>query len=203
MDRWVIHFIDWAGYTGIFLLMLIETIFPPIPSEVIMPVAGARAATGEMTLAGVAIAGTAGAMVGNLFWFAVAASLGEARFRLWVKRYGRWLTLDWYDIRRVQKAFGRWGGLLVLFGRLVPTVRSVISFPAGLARMALLRFLIFSSFGTAMFSAALAAAGFVLGSSFQNVDQVLGPISSGIFVLIVALYVWRQATWERRHRKRG
>ena len=203
MDRWVIDFIDWAGYPGIFILMLLETVFPPIPSEVIMPVAGARAATGEMTLAGVAIAGTAGAMVGNLFWFAVAASFGEAKFRLWVQRYGRWLTLDWYDIKRVQKAFGRWGGILVFLGRLVPTIRSVISFPAGLAGMDLLKFLIWSGMGTAIFSAALAAAGFVLGSSFENVDKVLGPVSSGIFILIILLYVYRQATWNRRQKKRG
>ena len=203
MDRWVVDFIDWAGYAGIFGLMLLETVFPPIPSEVIMPVAGARAATGDMTLAGVAIAGTAGAMVGNFFWFLVAASLGEAKFRLWVRRNGRWLTLDWYDISRVQKAFGRWGGLLVFAGRLVPTIRSVISFPAGLARMELLRFLIWSGMGTAIFSAALAAAGFALGTSFQNVDRVLGPISSGIFVLILVMYVYRQATWHRRHEKRG
>jgi membrane protein DedA with SNARE-associated domain len=203
MDSWVIDFIDWAGYPGIFVLMLLETVFPPIPSEVIMPVAGARAATGEMTLAGVAIAGTAGAMVGNLFWFLVAASLGEGRFRLWVQRYGRWLTLDWYDIKRVQRAFGRWGGVLVFAGRLVPTIRSVISFPAGLARMQLLRFLIWSGMGTAIFSAALATAGFILGSSFENVDKVLGPVSSGIFVLIAMLYVYRQSTWNSRHKKRA
>lgn len=199
----MIDFIDWAGYAGIFALMLLETVFPPIPSEVIMPVAGARAATGDMTLAGVAVAGTAGAMAGNLFWFVVAASLGEAKFRLWVRRYGRWLTLDWYDIQRVQKAFGRWGGLLVFAGRLVPTIRSVISFPAGLARMELLRFLIWSGMGTAVFSAALAAAGFVLGSSFENVDRFLGPISSAIFILILLLYLWRQATWTRRQKKRA
>ena len=80
MTDWVIRLIEQAGYFGVFFLMFLETVFPPIPSEVIMPVAGARAAPGDMTLAGVAIAGTAGAMVGNLFWFAVAASLGEAKF---------------------------------------------------------------------------------------------------------------------------
>jgi membrane protein DedA with SNARE-associated domain len=201
MDNWIIHFIDWSGYTGIFLLMLLETVFPPIPSEVIMPVAGTRAANGNLNLGGVIAAGTAGAMVGNFIWFVAAASLGEAKFRLFVKRHGRWLTLDWYEIRRVQRAFGRWGGILVFLGRLVPTVRSVISFPAGLARMALLRFLLWSGVGTAMFSAALAVAGYLLGTQFKDVDKVIGPLSSAIFIGIILLYVWRQATWGRRHKR--
>jgi membrane protein DedA with SNARE-associated domain len=140
-------------------------------------------------------------MVGNLLWFVAAASLGEAKFRLWVKRYGRWLTLDWYEIKRVQRLFGRYGSVLVFLGRLVPTVRSVISFPAGLARMQLLRFLLWSGVGTALFSAALAVAGYILGSSFEDVDKVLGPVSSVIFIGIILLYVWRQATWYRRHRR--
>jgi membrane protein DedA with SNARE-associated domain len=201
VDDWIIRFIDWSGYTGIFLLMLLETVFPPIPSEVIMPVAGTRAVNGGLNLYGVIAAGTGGAMVGNLLWFVAAASLGEAKFRLWVKRYGRWLTLDWYEIKRVQRLFGRYGSVLVFLGRLVPTVRSVISFPAGLARMQLLRFLLWSGVGTALFSAALAVAGYILGSSFEDVDKVLGPVSSVIFIGIILLYVWRQATWYRRHRR--
>lgn len=201
MDNWIIRFIDWAGYTGIFFLMLLETVFPPIPSEVIMPVAGTRAANGNLDIGGVIAAGTAGAMVGNLLWFVAAASLGESKFRLWVKRYGRWLTLDWYEIKRVQRAFGRWGGVLVFLGRLVPTIRSVISFPAGLARMQLLRFLLWSGMGTAIFSAVLAVAGYILGSQFKDVDKVIGPVSSAIFIGILLLYVWRQATWNRRHKR--
>lgn len=199
MDDWIIRFIDWAGYTGIFFLMLLETIFPPIPSEVIMPVAGTRAVNGDLNIFGVIAAGTAGAMVGNFLWFVAAASLGEAKFRWWIKRYGRWLTLDWTEIKRVQRAFGRYGSVLVFFGRLVPTVRSVISFPAGLARMQLLKFLLWSGIGTAIFSAALALAGYILGASFENVDKVLGPVSSAIFIGIILLYVWRQITWSRRH----
>jgi membrane protein DedA with SNARE-associated domain len=201
VENWIIHFIDWSGYTGIFVLMLLETVFPPIPSEVIMPVAGTRAANGNLNLGGVIAAGTGGAMVGNFLWFVAAASLGEAKFRLWVKRYGRWLTLDWYEIKKVQRAFGRWGGILVFLGRLVPTIRSVISFPAGLARMQLLRFLLWSGVGTAMFSAALAVAGYILGSQFKDVDKVIGPMSSAIFIGIILLYIWRQATWKKRQRR--
>jgi membrane protein DedA with SNARE-associated domain len=201
MDDWIIRFIDWAGYTGIFFLMLLETVFPPIPSEVIMPVAGTRAVNGDLNLFGVIAAGTAGAMVGNIIWFIAAASLGEAKFRHWVKRHGRWLTLDWTEIKRVKRAFGHYGSVLVFFGRLIPTVRSVISFPAGLARMQLLKFLLWSSMGTVLFSAALAVAGYILGASFKDVDKVIGPVSSAIFIGIILLYIWRQATWNRRHKR--
>ncbi len=200
MDDWIIRFIDWAGYTGIFLLMLLETVFPPIPSEVIMPVAGTRAVNGELNIIGVIAAGTGGAMAGNLLWFFAAASLGEAKFRWFIKRYGRWFTIDWTEIRRVKRIFGRYGGVLVFAGRLVPTIRSVISFPAGLAKMQLLKFLLWSGVGTAIFSAALAIAGYILGASFQDVDKVIGPLSSAVFILVIVIYVWRQAAWSRRHR---
>ena len=198
MDDWIIRFIDWAGYTGIFLLMLLETVFPPIPSEVIMPVAGTRAVNGELNIFGVIAAGTGGAMAGNVIWFLAAASLGEAKFRLFIKRYGRWFTIDWTEIQRVKRVFGRYGGLLVFAGRLVPTIRSVISFPAGLARMQLLKFLLWSGIGTALFSAALAVAGYILGASFKDIDKVIGPISSAIFILVILIYIWRQVTWSRR-----
>lgn len=198
MDDWIIRFIDWAGYTGIFLLMLLETVFPPIPSEVIMPVAGTRAVNGELNIFGVIAAGTGGAMAGNVIWFLAATSLGEAKFRLFVKRHGRWFTIDWTEIQRVKRVFGRYGGLLVFAGRLVPTIRSVISFPAGLARMQLLKFLLWSGIGTALFSAALAIAGYALGASFKDIDKVIGPLSSAIFILVILIYVWRQVTWSSR-----
>jgi len=200
MDDWIIRFIDWAGYTGIFLLMLLETVFPPIPSEVIMPVAGTRAVNGDLNIFGVIAAGTGGAMAGNVIWFFAAASLGEAKFRWFIKRYGRWFTIDWTEIRRVKRVFGRYGGIWVVPGRVVPTIRSVISFPAGLAKMQLLKFLLWSGMGTAIFSAALAVAGYILGASFNDVDKVIGPLSSAVFIGVILIYIWRQATWSRRHR---
>jgi membrane protein DedA with SNARE-associated domain len=199
MSDWVIRLIDSTGYAGIFLLMLLETVFPPIPSEIVMPVAGLRAVEGPMSLAGVIAAGTAGAMAGNLFWYLLARWIGLHRFRRFIERRGRWLTMDWLDIERVERLFGRFGGIVVMFGRLLPTIRSVVSLPAGMVRMRLHIFLFWSTVGTAAWTAVLAAAGFVLGQNFDRVDEVIGPVSSGIVVLIVLAYVWRQATWHRRH----
>ena len=200
MTDWVIRLIDGTGYAGIYLLMLLETVFPPIPSEVIMPVAGVRAAHGPMSLGGVVAAGTAGAMSGNLFWYLVARWVGLKRFCPFIERYGRWLTMDWYDVEKVQCLFGRFGSVVVGIGRMIPTIRSVVSIPAGLVHMELVRFLFWSTLGTAAWSGALAAAGFLLGQNFARIEDVLGPFSSVVVGAIILFYLWRQATWHRRHR---
>lgn len=199
MTDWVIRLIDYGGYAGVFVLMLLETVFPPIPSEVIMPIAGLRAADGPMSLGGVVAAGTAGAMTGNLIWYLVARSVGLDRFKRFIDRHGRWLTLDWYDVEKVRHAFGRFGAGIVFVGRMLPTLRTFISVPAGLVHMRLVRFLIWSTIGTAAWSGALAAIGYLVGLRFEETDQVIGPLSSAIVIGIVLLYVWRQLTWHRRH----
>jgi membrane protein DedA with SNARE-associated domain len=203
MADWTIRLIDWGGYWGVFALMLLETIFPPIPSEVIMPISGLRAANGPMTLGGVIAAGTAGAMTGNLFWYFVARSVGLGRFKRFIDRHGRWLTMDWYDVEKVQRLFGRFGAALVLVGRMTPTIRTFVSVPAGLVHMSLARFFIWSAIGTAGWSALLALAGYGLGLQFGEVEQVLGPISTGIVVLLVLFYLYRQITWNQRRARRG
>lgn len=201
MSDWVIRLIDSTGYAGIFVLMLLETVFPPIPSEVVMPVAGLRASAGPMGLPGVIASGTGGAMTGNLLWYLLARWIGLHRFRRFIDRHGRWLTMDWYDVEKVERLFGRFGGVVVMFGRLVPTIRSVVSLPAGMVRMRLHAFLFWSTVGTAVWSAILAAAGYLLGQSFDRVDEVIGPVSSAIVLLIILFYLYRQATWHRRHRE--
>ncbi len=199
MGDWVIRLIDDTGYIGVFFLMLAETVFPPIPSEVIMPVAGMRAAQGPLALWGVIASGTAGAMLGNFFWYLLARVIGLGRFRPFIERYGRWLTLDWPDVEKAEKLFGRFGGLIVFFGRLLPTVRSIVSIPAGLLRMRLKSFLFWSTVGTAGWSAALALAGYWLGTQFEDIEKIIGPLSSAVIVVIVLAYVWRQLTWRKRH----
>lgn len=199
MSDWVVTLIDKTGYIGVGFLMFLETVFPPIPSEVIMPVAGVAAAHGSMTLGGVIASGTAGAMFGNFFWYLVARVIGLERFRPFIEKHGRWLTLDWYDVEKAEKLFGRFGSAIVGVGRLLPTVRSVVSIPAGLLNMRLRSFLIWSTIGTAGWSSALAVAGYMLGKQFDDINKILGPLSSAIIALIVLAYVWRQLTWRKRH----
>jgi membrane protein DedA with SNARE-associated domain len=199
MGDWTISLIEQTGYVGIFLLMFLETIFPPIPSEVIMPIAGVQAAQGQLSLWAVIASGTAGAMLGNLFWYALARVIGLRRFKPFIERHGRWLTMDWDDVEKSERLFGRFGAGIVSLGRLLPTIRSVISIPAGLLNMRLRSFLIWSTLGTAVWMAVLATAGWGLGKAFHDIEKVLGPLSTAVIVLIVLAYLWRQMTWRRRH----
>ena len=198
-STWVIVLIDRGGYAGVFALMLLETVFPPIPSEVVLPIAGMRAANGPLGLPGVILASTLGTMTGNAIWYFAARAIGLDRFRTFVRRYGRWMAFDWYDVEKVQRLFGRFGPWIVFAARMLPTIRTFISIPAGIVRMHLLRFLIWSTIGTALFAAALAGAGYLAGKEFHRVEEIAGPISSGVIVAILAWYVWRQLTWHRRH----
>lgn len=199
MTDWVIDLIQQTGYLGIGFLMFLETVFPPVPSEVIMPIAGVAAAQGPMTLWGVIASGTAGAMFGNFFWYLVARVIGLKRFRPFIQKHGRWLTLDWYDIEKAERLFGRFGPVIVGLGRMLPTVRSVVSIPAGLLHMRIKNFLIWSTIGTTGWSSALAIAGYVLGQQFEEINSVIGPLSMAIIAAIVVTYVWRQLTWRKRH----
>src|SRR3954453_20399221 len=135
MSDWVVRLIEQSGYLGVGFLMFLETIFPPIPSEGIMPVAGVSAAKGQMSFALAVASGTAGAMLGNIVWYLAARALGHDRLRPIIRRHGKWLTMDWKDVERVHHFFDDHGIVLVMLGRLVPTIRSIISIPAGLLDM--------------------------------------------------------------------
>jgi membrane protein DedA with SNARE-associated domain len=196
MSDWIIRLIDQSGYLGVGFLMFLETVFPPIPSEVIMPVAGLSAARGTMSLWGVVASGTAGAMLGNYFWYLAARVIGIERFRPLIKRFGRFVTLDWHEIEKAEKLFGRRGWAIVFFGRMLPTLRSLISIPAGLLNMRLTTFVIWSTIGTAGWTALLAFAGYALGKKFAQIEAIIGPVSIAIVVVIAIGYVWRLITWK-------
>lgn len=195
MDDWIIRLVDSAGYWGVAFLMLLETVFPPVPSEVIMTVAGVSAARGNMTFTGVVASGTAGAMLGNYLWFWLAIKFGPKRLERFLEKHGRWLTLHWTDVERGQTLFKKHGSIIVLVARMLPTFRSLISIPAGIFKMSHRRFLVFSTIGTAGWSAALAGAGYALGSQFAEVEKILGPLSTVIIALIVIGYIWRLVKW--------
>ena len=196
MSDWIIDFIQQSGYIGVALLMLAETVFPPIPSEVIMSIAGMHAGQGTMSLPLVILFGTAGAMLGNYIWYIAARMIGIDRLKPLITRFGRWLTVDWHEVERVQGVFERYGGPIVGTGRVIPTIRSLISIPAGLLKMNQTSFLIWSTIGTAGWTAALATGGWFLGRNFQNVEKILGPVSVGVIVVIVVVYLWRLLTWK-------
>ena len=196
MSDWIVRLIEQSGYLGIGFLMFLETVFPPIPSEVIMPVAGVAAGQGKLAIGTVIAAGTAGAMLGNLFWYLAARALGIIRLRPFIDRWGRWLTLSWPEVERAERWFGTRGTMFVMLGRLVPTVRSLVSIPAGLLKMRFSRFFIASLIGTALWTAVLAIAGQKLGQHYHAVDRVLGPVSTIITIALMMVYAWR--VWTHR-----
>jgi membrane protein DedA with SNARE-associated domain len=174
--------------------MFLETIFPPIPSEVIMPVAGVAAAQGKLGFTLSVVAGTAGAMLGNIVWYLAARALGHDRLKPIIRRYGKWLTLDWNDVEKAHRWFDRHGIALVFIGRLIPTIRSIVSIPAGLLDMRFRNFVIASTIGTAVWTAVLAGAGYKLQENFRDIGKVIGPASNLILGALVIAYVWRLLT---------
>jgi len=194
MAGWVVRLIEQSGYLGVGFLMFLETIFPPIPSEVIMPVAGVAAANGQLSLPWVIAAGTAGAMLGNIFWYLAARALGLERLKPLVDLHGRWLTVNWSELQRAQRWFEAHGIAFVFIGRLIPTMRSLVSIPAGLLKMRFRNFLIASTVGTLVWTAVLAGAGYRLRSDFHDIGRYLEPAADAVLVVLILAYVWRLIT---------
>jgi membrane protein DedA with SNARE-associated domain/uncharacterized membrane protein YkvA (DUF1232 family) len=188
---WITGIVSEGGYPGIILLMLAENVFPPIPSELIMPLAGFVAAQGRLDPVLVVLAGTLGSVLGALPWYYAGLWLGEARLCAFAARHGRWLTLDEKDLAKAIRWFERHGRIAVLIGRLVPTVRTLISLPAGMARMPLVPFLAYSSIGTLLWTTALTTSGYLLESGYQRVTGYLDLVSKLVIGLIVVVYLWR------------
>lgn len=196
----IVSFVASAGLAGVALLMFAENVFPPIPSELIMPLAGFAAARGDLSLAGVVVAGTVGSLAGLHVWYEIGRALGAERLERWAGRHGRWLALTPEEVRGAGRWFEARGSVAVLLGRLVPTVRTLISVPAGIVRMPRARFLAYSAAGTAAWAGALAVAGYLLESRYETVVAFVNPVANVVVVALVAVYLWRVATFDRRRR---
>ena len=196
MTEWIVRLIEQTGYLGVAFLMFLETVFPPIPSEVIMSIAGVAAGQGKLSYGWVVAAGTAGAMLGNILWYLAARALGIIRLKPIIERWGRWITMNWAEVQRAERWFALHGTFFVFVGRLLPTVRSLVSVPAGLLKMRFRDFFIASTIGTAGWTALLAGAGYELGQNYGEIDKVLGPASTAIMVVLAAGYIYR--VWTHR-----
>ncbi|WP_077146341.1 DedA family protein [Sphingopyxis sp. KK2] len=191
MTDWITDLVETMGYAGILLLMFLENVFPPIPSEVIMPLAGFGAADGRYSLPLVIAAGLAGTLLGALFWYMIARRIGDERLRRWADRHGRWITLSGDDIARIERWFCCHGTWAVPLAHLIPGLRTLISIPAGIFAMPPTRFLLLSALGAGVWTAALAVAGYVLAERFEGVEKMVGPASTAIMAALFAYYVWR------------
>ena len=191
MLEWITNTMNSLGYVGIGLLMFLENLFPPIPSELIMPLAGFTVAQGKMQLAPVVVAGVVGTVLGALPWYYAGKLMGEERLKRLANRYGKWLGISAKDIGKSRSWFNKHGNKAVFLGRLVPGVRTLISIPAGLSSMPLVPFVLYSTLGTLLWVGLLTYAGYLLGDNYDLVDEYLGPVSKIVLVaLIVAFVVW-------------
>jgi membrane protein DedA with SNARE-associated domain len=203
MLRWIASLVGSFGYTGVALLMAIENIVLPIPSELIMPLAGFESGTGRMTLLGVIIAGSIGSVVGALPVYAFARDVGEERVSRWLDAHGRWLFVSGEDMRHADARFKRHGGFAVVVSQLLPGARGLVSLPAGIARMNVLWFLIMNFIGTVVWCAVLATAGNMLGVHYAKVDQLLGPIGWAIIAAIAVLLLAAPCVMRHRRKRRA
>ncbi|MPZ43085.1 MAG: DedA family protein [Betaproteobacteria bacterium] len=198
MFDFITSFLEKTGYAGVFLLMLAENLFPPLPSEVIMPLAGFNAARGDLHIVAVTAVGTAGSLLGALFWYFLGRRIGLERLEGWAQRGGRWIAVYPDELTRATDWFSRHCAKAVLLGRLVPTVRTLISVPAGITRMQLGRFLLYSAIGSALWTSALAGAGYLLEDQYEQVARYLDPAANLVFAAIAGTYLYRVATFKRQ-----
>jgi membrane protein DedA with SNARE-associated domain len=194
------NWLDW-GYFGIFLLMVLENVVPPVPSELIMSLGGIAAGQGKMDFLLLVLVGTSGCAVGNLFWWEIGRRFGYERLKPAIERWGRWLTLEWQDIETLRRFFDRWGGITVFVFRFMPIGRTVISIPAGLLHMPFWRFVLYTTAGSAVWNTILVGVGYWLGTNFETIDHWIAPVVTGIIALMVLLYIWRVLTWKPRSQR--
>ncbi|GAA3966234.1 DedA family protein [Allohahella marinimesophila] len=199
MFDFVVSLVERTGYFGIALLMFAENVFPPIPSELIMPLGGFVAAKGELNIVGVVVAGSIGSLLGAIFWYYIGRLVGADRLKRWASRHGRWLGLSPHEVDAARDWFQRHGWAAVFFGRMLPGIRTLISVPAGMARMSLLPFLLYSAAGTIIFTVLLTGAGYLLKSNFELIGEYMNPISNVVVIGLVLGYIYRVVTFDRRN----
>jgi membrane protein DedA with SNARE-associated domain len=187
MVEWINSLMSGLGYWGVGFLMFAENIFPPIPSELIMPLAGFTVAQGKMNFWLAILAGTIGTMLGTYAWYYLGRLVNYERLGSWIDRYGKWMGISVKEIDRVNDWFNKHGRSAVFFGRMVPGIRTLISLPAGMNQMSMFTFTIYSTLGTSIWILGLTIAGFVLGENYGSIEQYLAPISKFILFGLLGL----------------
>ncbi|BBW98239.1 DedA family protein [Geobacillus sp. FSL W8-0032] len=199
MQAWITDFMEQFGYIGIFLMIALENIFPPIPSEVILPFGGFMTTYTTLTVPGVIAAATAGSVVGAIVLYGIGRLLSVERLGRIVDRWGGWLRVKTEDIDKANRTFQRYGVWAVFVGRMIPLVRSLISIPAGMAKMNVWLFVWLSVLGTLIWNTILISIGAALGESWGKVSEVIGMYAEVVYVLIAAvIVVGAIRVWKRR-----
>jgi membrane protein DedA with SNARE-associated domain len=201
MQEWITNTMNSLGYLGIGLLMFLENLFPPIPSELIMPLAGYTATfpNTQIQVIPAIAAGVIGTILGAIPWYYAGLILGQQRLQLLAGRYGKWIGISGEDIEKSVNWFQKHGTKAVLFGRLVPGIRTLISIPAGISKMPVVPFFLYSTIGTIVWVTLLTYAGYFLGKNYKLVEDYIDVITKvvvfGVLLAIAAFIGYR--LWKR------
>jgi len=190
VEQWVGQW----GYLGIFAAMVLENVIPPIPSEVIMPLAGFYVGQGKLNFLLAVAAGLLGTVVGALPWYGVGRLVNEERLKHWVERHGRWVGVSVKELDQSRHWFQRHGAAVVFWGRLIPAIRTLISVPAGVELMPFGPFLFWTTAGSLVWNLVLTAAGWALGKNWTQVlgfvKPIEGIVNKVLAALVLGLVIW-------------
>lgn len=202
MQTWITDIMEQFGYLGIFLMMMIENLFPPIPSEVILPFGGFMTTYTNLSVAGVVITATTGSVIGAIILYGIGMLIDVTRLEKIVECFGHILRIKKEDIHKADAWFAKYGYWTVLFCRMVPLIRSLISIPAGMSKMTFWLFLLFTMIGTVLWNVVLVLIGVILGESWQDILTFMDVYSTIIYLLIGLGVVLLLILYIRRRRSR-
>jgi len=181
--------IEQLGYVGVALLVVAENVFPPIPSEIVLPFAGFVAQRGSESVVVMILAATVGSVVGALIMYWIAAFIGDERLHAFTRKFGKWVQIREVDLTRAEEWFDRHATSAVLIGRCVPLIRSVVSIPAGFRRMKLVPYIAYTFAGSLVWNILLIGAGALLGDNWARVGDVMSPIQKLVELTVVVAVV--------------
>ncbi|MGJ7922377.1 DedA family protein [Neobacillus sp. LXY-4] len=202
MQTWITDFMEHFGYLGIFILMCLENVFPPIPSELILPFGGFMTTNSDLNVLGVIFAATGGSLLGAVILYGAGLLLDVERLLKIVDRWGKVLQLKQQDILKADEWFDKHGYWTVLFCRMIPLIRSLISIPAGMSNMKFILFLFFTTVGTLIWNSLLVGAGAMLGKSWDRVIYYMGIYSNIVYVLIGLLVLFTAVYFINKKRRK-
>lgn len=203
MEQWITDVMSDYGYWGIFLLIMLENVFPPIPSEVILTLGGFLTTTTDMTIFGVIAVSTAGSLTGAVVLYGVGRLVDVGRLEKVIDKYGNWLRLKRADLYKADAWFDRYGVWTVFFGRLVPLIRSLISLPAGMSNMKFTLFILFTTLGTIIWNTILVLIGEAVGENSEEILQTLDLYSNIVYVIIALIGIAAVVYYFKKIRKRN
>ncbi len=188
LASWVQDVIEQLGYLGVALLVVAENVFPPIPSEIVLPFAGFVARRGSDSVVIMILAATVGSVAGALIMYWIAAVIGDDRLHAFTRKFGKWVQIRESDLTKAEEWFDRHAMAAVLVGRCVPLIRSVVSIPAGFRRMKLVPYMLYTFLGSLVWNIALVGAGALLGDNWERVGSYVGVFQWAVVAIVIAVF---------------